>query len=80
MTVDSGSVDIIGLPTVGKGIPIKVTAAPNEKKNNRAANGGVIQNLGEKLIGQSAEGDNICCTVQIGKEVANLLGSVDKNT
>jgi len=79
MTVDSGSVDTVGPPTIGVGIPINPTKASKAGRNYTAANGTKIKNLGEKkLQALSAEFDQLSIHMQVGETVNKFLGSVAK--
>jgi len=81
MTVDSGSADTVGPPTLGEGIPIAPTKASRAGKKYRAANSTTIVNLGEKkLRAQTQEEDSLTLSVQIGDTINKFLGSVSKIT
>lgn len=81
LTVDSGAVDTVGPPTVGKGIPIKPTAASKAGRHYKAANGTRINNLGEKqLRAYTQENELVGLTMQAGETVNKFLGSVNKIT
>jgi len=81
MTIDSGSVDTVGPPTIAADVPVKPTEASKAGRDYRAANGTKIKNLGAKSIkAMTDDGNSIGIEMQVAENITKLLASVSKIT
>ena len=78
VTVDSGAVDWVAPPHVAAAVERRENNASRNGMYYRAANGGQLPNMGEKVIdGLTDDWEKAKVTVQVA-EVTKVLGSVSK--
>ena len=78
-TVDSGAADTVGPASMAQWVPLQETAASKAGLQYNAADGGVINNLGEKDV--AVMNDNFAAggiTVQICDKVNNFFAAVSQ--